>query len=244
VVRLCTVVLRWAPGGPSRVLALRDELVGRPFDDPDRHWPDQPDAVGGRDRLAGGSWCVTDVATGVAGLVLNRPERREAAPGAPSRGVLPLLATRYGPDWAEHVPLAGMASFTLLLVTPDAVTRWTFDGRDLRAEGLPPGTSMTTSGGPEDGREQRYLAGFAAADPPGGWLAMVRGSAPADDPAALLVRHRHGDRVFATVFGQLIEARPGAVDIAYSRTPGEAESWARRTWTAASARPGPELSPP
>jgi hypothetical protein len=225
VVRLCTVVLRWAPGGPSRVLALRDELVGRPFDDPDRHWPDQPDAVGGRDRLAGGSWCVTDVATGVAGLVLNRPERREAAPGAPSRGVLPLLATRYGPDWAEHVPLAGMASFTLLLVTPDVVME-------------------VPGGSPEDGREQRYLAGFAAADPPGGWLAMVRGSAPADDPAALLVRHRHGDRVFATVFGQLIEARPGAVEIAYSRTPGGAESWARRTWTAASARPGPELSPP
>src|SRR4051794_23384173 len=82
---VCTVVVRWAPQQPVQVLALRDELVGRDFDDPAAWWPDQPSVVGGRDRVAGGSWCVTDVDSGVTALVLNRPQRRLAAPGASSR---------------------------------------------------------------------------------------------------------------------------------------------------------------
>jgi hypothetical protein len=34
-----------------------------------------------------------------------------------------------------------------------------------------------------------------------------------------------GDRVFATVFGQLIEAEPGYVQLEYSRKPWTAEPW-------------------
>src|SRR3954447_5632339 len=62
--RVCTVVVRWSPDRPTRILALRDELTGRDFDDPAPWWPDFPDVYGGRDRAAGGTWCATRVTTG------------------------------------------------------------------------------------------------------------------------------------------------------------------------------------
>src|SRR3954469_22453402 len=108
---MCTVVCRHDPGqaSPVQVLALRDELASRAFDLPGAWWPDQPTVIGGRDRLAGGSWCVTDVAAGVTAVVLNSPLRRTAEAGAASRGVLPLLAVAHGQQWAQHVDVAPMA---------------------------------------------------------------------------------------------------------------------------------------
>jgi uncharacterized protein with NRDE domain len=218
-------VVRWSPGEPVRVLALRDELQGREFDDPGAWWPEQPDVVGGRDRVAGGSWAVTDVRTGVTALVLNRPERRFAEPGAASRGVLPLLAVEYGPDWPQHLDLLGMASFNLVLAAPIALTLWAFDGVHLTIRDLGQGTSMVTSGGAEDGKAERYLTTFKRSDD---WIDVVRGVQPADDPASLVVRHLDGERVFATVFGQLITAAPGSYDLSFSRTPWTAAAWTRR----------------
>jgi len=227
---VCTVVLRWAPGDPVRALALRDELVGRDFDDPDTWWPDQPAVVGGRDRTAGGSWCVTDVPTGRTGLVLNRPEKRQADVGAPSRGILPLLAVEHGWDWAERLDPAGMASFALLLASSDALTCWTFDGTSLRAEDLAPGTVMVTSGGAEDGRADRYLGVFKEAVFPEEWTAVLEGLEPQPDPASLVVRAQLEDRVYATVFGQLITAVPGELALAWTRAPWGRPTWTGRTW--------------
>src|SRR3954462_11440398 len=132
---VCTVVVQRVAERPRRVLALRDELTSRPFDDPGRWWPELPDVVGGRDRTAGGTWCATDVATGVTALVLNRPQKRPADPGAASRGVLPLLGIAHGPDWLSHARLDGMASFLLVLATPDGLTTWDFDGTSLGTTG-------------------------------------------------------------------------------------------------------------
>jgi hypothetical protein len=207
-----------------RVLALRDEVEGRDFDDPGAWWPDQPDVVGGRDRVAGGSWAVTDARTGVSALVLNRPERRVAEPGAPSRGVLPLLAVKHELGWSAHLDVAGMASFTVVLASPQYLALWGFDGQELTSRDLGEGTHLITSGGAEDGKAQRYLPVFEDGDD---WIDIVRGVAPADDPASLVVRHSDGDRVFATVFGQLITAAPGALDLAYSRTPWAPAPWVR-----------------
>jgi uncharacterized protein with NRDE domain len=218
------VVVRWSPGEPVRVLALRDELQGREFDDPGAWWPEQPDVVGGRDRVAGGSWAVTDVREGVTALVLNRPERRVAEPGAASRGVVPLLAVEHGADWPLHLDVSGMASFNLVLAGPEALTLWVFDGRQLTSRDLGEGTRMVTSGGAEDGKAERYLPAFESTDD---WIDVVRGVQPADDPASLVVRHVDGERVFATVFGQLITAAPGAYDLSFSRTPWTAEAWTR-----------------
>src|SRR5436305_1142731 len=47
-------------------------------------------------------------------------------------------------------------------------------------------------------------------------------------PSALVVRHEAEDQVFATVFGQLITARPGDLALEYSRRPWTDEPWRTR----------------
>jgi len=237
---MCTVVVRRMPGEPTRLLALRDELTERAFDDPGEWWPEHPGVVGGRDRSAGGTWCASKVTTGVTALVLNRPERRVAAAGAPSRGVLPLLAVTHERDWPAQLDLggldlsgpdlsgpdlSGMASFALVLATPQSLTTWLFDGEQLSSSELGQGTHMVTSGGAEDGKAARYLAAFQRAAFPDGWRDLVRADAPRDEPAELVVRHDFGGRVFATVFGQLIEAQPDRLRVEHSRTPWLSDSW-------------------
>jgi uncharacterized protein with NRDE domain len=224
---VCTVVVRRSAGRPPQILALRDELTTREFDDPDRWWPEHPDVVGGRDRVAGGTWCATHVGTGATALVVNRPQKQVAALGAPSRGVLPLLAVRHGDDWAGSVALAGMASFALMLVTPDRVTTWDFDGADLVATEHPEGTHMLTSGGPENRKADHHLQAFAESTYPDDWRRLVQQRPPSDDPAALVVRHEHEGKVFGTVFGELIEASPGRLRLEYSRRPWSADPWQR-----------------
>jgi hypothetical protein len=189
-------------------------------------WPDTPDVVGGRDRAAGGTWCASHVPSGRTALVLNRPQKRIAGEGAPSRGLLPLWALGYGREWPLHVDVAGMASFALLLAEPDSLGMWVFDGTALTSTALPEGTHMVTSGGAEDGKAARYLPLFADED----WQGIVQGEVPQDDPAALVVRHQKDDLVFATVFGQLIDSAPGGLDLAWSRAPWQPGEWARTTF--------------
>ena len=225
---MCTVVVRWTAGQPARILALRDELTTREFDDPDRWWPEYGDVVGGRDRTAGGTWCANRIATGVTAMVLNRAPKRIADAGAPSRGVLPLLAVQHERSWVEHVELAGMASFALVLATPAQLTTWEYDGTVLTSTELGTGTHMVTSGGAEDGKAGRYLSRFDGADFPSGWRQIVEAETPHDDPASLLVRHETETFTYATVFGQLIDTEPGRLAIDYSRTPWISGSWYQR----------------
>ena len=133
--------------------------------------------------------------------------------------MLPLLAVEHGVDWMNHVALAGMASFALMLVTPARVTTWDFDGEQLRTTEHPEGTWMITSGGPEDRKADRFLPLFTEADFPEGWRRLVEKEPPRDDPGALVVRHEQDGLVFATVFGELIDARPGRLRLEYSRRP-------------------------
>ena len=209
-----------------RLLALRDELVGRDFDDPGAWWPEQPAAVGGRDRVAGGTWCASDVASGVTALVLNRPQRRLALPGAASRGTLPLLALQgRTPD---RLDLSLMASFAVVLVGPEGLRLWEFDGSELTSRALGEGTWMVTSGGAEDAREAQHLASFRASGPDA-WPGALE--PPADDPAALVVRHELDDKVFATVFGQAIRQVPGSLEVSWSRMPWQRDGWDSRRWS-------------
>ena len=222
---MCTVVIRWSVGRPPQILALRDELTTREFDDPGTWWPELPDVVGGRDRIAGGTWCATRIGTGATALVVNRPQKQVADPGAPSRGVLPLLAVEHGADWLGHVELDGMASFALMLATPGRVTAWDFDGQDLRTTEHPEGTLMLTSGGPENRKADVYLRAFEESGYPDGWRGLVQDGPPRDDPAALVVRHERDGQVFGTVFGEIIDARPGRLRLEFSREP-----WLRQPW--------------
>jgi hypothetical protein len=222
---VCTVVVRWSVGQPPQILALRDELTTREFDDPGTWWPELPDVVGGRDLVAGGTWCATRIGTGATALVVNRPQKQVADPGAPSRGVLPLLGVEHGEDWLSHLELDGMASFALLLATPQRVTTWDFDGHDLRTTEHPEGTVMLTSGGPENRKADVYLRSFEEADFPDGWQGLVQSGPPRDDPAALVVRHEQEGRVYGTVFGELIDAQPGRMRLEFSRQPWLSQPW-------------------
>jgi uncharacterized protein with NRDE domain len=227
---VCTVVIRWAPGDPVRILALRDELASRDFDLPEPWWADQPGVVGGRDRRAGGSWCVTDVAAGVTAIVLNRPERRTALPGAPSRGMLPLLAVRAGSAWPDEIGFAPMAGFNLALVTPDSLQWWAFDGTALVEERLDAGTWMLTPRGRRtDPLDPRLLADDART----AWIDVVATSVPSTDPTeGLVVQRPIGDDSYETVFGQVLETRPQWMRLDYlravARNPGG--TWSTQTW--------------
>ena len=181
---------------------------------------------GGRDRAAGGTWCATRVTTGATALVLNRPEKPLADREAPSRGVLPLLAAVHGAAWTSFVDLAGMASFTLVLASLQRLTSWVFDGRDVVVTDHPEGTHMFTSGGPENGKVESYLSLFRDVGYPEEWRLLLQASPPRDDPSALVVRHPTEDgREFATVFGQLVETRPGRLRLDYSRQPWSDQPW-------------------
>ncbi len=216
---MCTVVIRRSDAGAAEILAVRDEITSREFDAPDRWWPEFPGVVGGRDRVAGGTWCASAVDTGATALVLNRHHERPAAPGAPSRGVLPLLAAVHGPDWEAHVRLAGMAGFLLVLATPERLTTWEFDGDRLATSEHPGGTQVFTSGGAEDGKADLWRATFERAAFPGRWRSLVQEQLPAADPAALVVRRERDGRVFGTVFVETVDARPGRLRLEYSRQP-------------------------
>jgi hypothetical protein len=222
---VCTVVWEWAAGRPASVLALRDEFVGRTFDDPAAWWPDQPTVVGGRDRLAGGSWCVTDVQTATTALVVNRFERRD---GSPSRGMLPLIAVAHGARWAEVVDVSGMASFNLAVFDSSGVVMWEWDGGELRRIDVAPGRHLLTSPGldADDPKTRRFAPLFAGRP----WLDVVTSTEPSAEPSALMVRREIAGRAYATVFGQLIIARPGALDIRSSRTPWQAGTWTEQHW--------------
>ena len=217
---MCTVVLRWAPGEPVRLLALRDEFVERDFDDPGAWWPEQPGVIGGRDRAAGGSWCVSDVATGVTALLVNRIERFE---GSPSRGTLPLAAVAHEDGWTDAVDHAGMAAFNLVLARPSGVTVWVWDASALRRLDLGPGTHTVVSRGVDagDAKTMRFAPQFDTRD----WREVVGGCEPSDEEGALVVRHVHEGRTYATVFGQLITSAAGSLHLAHTRTPWQAATW-------------------
>ena len=210
---MCTVVCRWSPATTVHLLAIRDEFVGREFDDPGRWWPDQPQFVGGRDRQAGGTWCACDVRSGNVAVVLNRPDRLQAGAGAASRGALPLLALTHGAGWVEHVDTAPMASFNLMLVTSRALSWWTFDGTRLEHTALGAGVHLAKPRGLVQSAPDPRLTD------PAQWQRALAEHEPRPDPSGLLVRVERGDEVYASVFGQYIVARSGRVSIDYSRTP-------------------------
>jgi uncharacterized protein with NRDE domain len=217
---VCTVVTRHIPGEPLRILALRDEFIGRDFDEPGEWWPEQPDVVGGRDRQAGGTWCASALGDGRTALLLNRIERRE---GSPSRGVLPLAALAHGSEWTREVDHHDMAAFNLVLAGPEGVRVWIWDATDLRRVDLPDGIHMITSAGVDaaDPKTERFGPRFAVED----WLGIVTRCVPSAVPGSLVVRVPIEGRVYATVFGQLIVQTPGELRVEHSRTPWHTDDW-------------------
>ena len=214
---MCTVVVATLAGGrwPLLVAANRDEVLARPWLPPARHWPGQPDVVGGLDTLGGGTWLALNGA-GVVATVLNRPGTLGPAPGKRSRGELPLLATRHPTAQAASDQLSRLdgcdwRSFNLVIADRAAAyfLRGTGDG-PITAEPLSPGIHMVTAHDPDDfasPRVARHLPRFRAAGLPSppDWRTWPALLADADGPrdAALYVQAVGG---FGTVTSSLIGA--------------------------------------
>jgi hypothetical protein len=173
---MCTVILRVDPGGavPLALAANRDELLGRPWDAPAAWWPEQPEVVGGRDRLAGGTWLAVNGAGVVAG-VLNRVGSLGPAAGKRSRGELPLLALRHGSARAAAAAIAATdaglwRAYNLVLADRDGAVCviGLGEGRP-EVVALGGGVHMVTAHDPdsaESPRVVRHLPRFRAAPAP------------------------------------------------------------------------------
>ncbi len=103
---LLVVLSRIVPEWPLIVAANRDEQYARPAD-PVMVLREQPRTLGGRDRLAGGTWLAVNEHGVVAGLT-NQPMQR--SPTRRSRGAIPLKLTE-GAD-AGHAVAAFTSSAT------------------------------------------------------------------------------------------------------------------------------------
>jgi len=172
---MCTVVLsrRREAAWPLVLAANRDEMLDRPWDPPAAHWPDRPGVVGGRDRLAGGSWMA--IRGGMVASVLNRPGSLGPAEGFRSRGELPLLALAHASAGEAAAALAGERADAwrpFNLVVADAGEAWLLTGRGtgtIEATPLAEGVSMITAVGLDAGetpRARHHLPRFRAAPRP------------------------------------------------------------------------------
>ncbi len=216
---MCTVVLLSRPGHDWPVLigANRDEMADRPWDPPARHWADRPEAVAGRDRLAGGSWLgVND--SGVVACVLNR--RHTLGPDAHkrSRGELVLEALDHADAVDAAGALAGLApdsyrGFNLLIADNRGAYWLKNEAGRIAVEALPPGLTMLTAVDRNERahpRVARHLPRFEAAAPPdpatGDWSAWTdilasRAEASPEDAIAIVPQRPGG---FGTVSSALV----------------------------------------
>lgn len=184
---MCTVVLLLRPGHawPLLLAANRDERVDRPWDPPGPYWPELPDLVGGRDRLASGTWMA--MRTGMVAAVLNRPGSLGPLHGKRSRGELPTVALGYPSASAAAEAIAGLdagAYRTFNMVLGDAEGAWFVRGHGSgrpHVAGLDPGLHIVTAHDPNDPaspRARTYLPHFQAAVPPdpasGDWQSWIR----------------------------------------------------------------------
>jgi hypothetical protein len=219
--------------------AVRDEFVDRAWDPPGRYWDGQAAGlVGGRDRVAGGTWLAVDPAQRRMAALLNGVPLG-VAPGAarPSRGGLPIavLTTGRVPD------PAGYDGYHLMRATTSMVEVWSWDGIALRHQELAPGDHVAVNAGVDaagDPLVPHVLPLLrAAADPDprpglpvgqawGDWLGLLAGDGldPAGD-RALIVRKTVAGRTYASTSATLLALGAGGVRYDFTATPGPAALW-------------------
>ena len=191
---MCTVIVAVpeSPRDPVRLIAVRDEDPGREWDALGPWWPAHPDAVGVRDRRAGGAWLAADPQRRRLAVVLNREDLSARADDeVTTRGTL-VLESIAGRS-PEAVPTT--RGFNLVEVDPDGVRVVSWDGLERRERQLEPGIHMIAHGDVDDratARIDAWLDRFRAAGPPAdgfdAWLAVLDESAalaPQDDRAII-----------------------------------------------------------
>lgn len=174
---MCTVVTLRRPGHdwPLLLAANRDEMQGRTWSPPARHWPERPATVAGKDHQAGGSWLgVND--DGVAVAILNRRGSLGTEAGKRSRGDLVLDALDHRSAEAAAAALvryegSAFRSFNMAVADREKGfwLRGLGDGA-IEAFPLPEGVGMLTAWDLNDtemsARSAHYLPKFAAAAAP------------------------------------------------------------------------------
>jgi hypothetical protein len=241
---MCTVVVSLDPAEPIplKLLGVRDELTGRPWRPPARHWPGNPltsPLIGGIDEQAGGTWLAVHPGVPRVACLLNGrgpvadPARRR------SRGELPLRAAAAGSgvlaDLAgDPAALAAYDPFILICASPAAVTVLTWRGAEPELRDLAPGTHLFSNEGhaypadpahPDDPQAEPKAEHFAAK------FAAAR---PSADPARGIA-DAWGDWLTLTAGDQLDPADPGAIIARRDRPEGE---WGSTSVTLVALGPG------
>ena len=218
---MCTVIILRRPGDdwPIVIGANRDEMKGRPWLAPARHWPERRHVTAGLDEEAGGTWLALGD-DGIVAAILNRYGSLGPAPGKRSRGELPLEAV----DYAEarvaasalaHLEPTSYRSFNLVIADAKDAFWLKSDGKCIEKAEIPEGVSMITAHDLNDtegaGRIRYHLPRFRAAPPPDpktddwmSWealLASTDGEEGANHGGALNIETEYG---FATVSSSLL----------------------------------------
>jgi hypothetical protein len=252
-VTVCTVLLRFSPGArwPLLVAAVRDEFVGRPWDPPAAHWAGSA-SVGGRDRVAGGTWLAVAPAgpgspgPALAALLNGAPLPPPAAGTRPSRGALPLAALA-GVPLPERSQLVGYDRFHLLLASSAEAAVASWDGVALTHSKLGAGDHILVNDGVDQVGDPLVphfaplLAGAATPDPRpglppaqawGDWIGLLAGDGLApDDPRALIVRRDYAGRAYGSTSASLVALRRHQVRYDFTGAPGPAATWREITPT-------------
>jgi len=236
---MCTAIVGYDPAArvPLFVAGVRDEMAGRAWQPPARHWPARPGLIGGRDELAGGTWMALDPAAPRVACVLNGLGRPAPEERRRSRGELPLLLAETGTlegDLGPYDP------FHLVGADPVAVRLWSWDGERLTGRELEPGLHIVvnsglavpgTRGGDDfmSARVAHFRPLFEAATRDrASWLRLLDGDGidPSDD-RALIVRRDLGDgRIWGTTSISLTTLGPdGAAGYDFTAAPGDPGAW-------------------
>lgn len=159
---------------PLLVAANRDEFHARPADAA-RFWPDAPDVLAGRDRVAGGTWLGLSL-DGRFAAVTNYREPASPTSGARSRGALVtqfLRGSETAVRFARRLTAEGehYGGFSLLLMDGDSL--WFASNRAGPPHAVPPGVHGLSNGPldspwPKVSRLREFLAGGAAEARPDG----------------------------------------------------------------------------
>jgi Transport and Golgi organisation 2 len=187
---MCTVVIMRRPeqAWPLIFAANRDEMNGRPWRAPARHWPDRPSIIGGLDEQAGGTWLALND-SGLVAAVLNRPASLGPEAGKKSRGELPLVALD-AKDLDDavariaEIDARAYRSFNMVIAGRGGAywLKANDEGADRRpsVHEVPEGLHMITAhdlDDPESPRIRRHLPLFRAAEMPepaaGRWGAWI-----------------------------------------------------------------------
>lgn len=195
---MCTLIISRDPASawPVIIAANRDEMAGRPWKSPARHWPDRPEVIAGLDVLAGGSWLGLND-TGVVAAILNRVGTLGPAPGKRSRGELVLEALDHNDavDAVEalaHLDGRAWRPFNMVIADNRDAFWLRSDGRArVEVQSIPEGIHVLTAMDLDDSSSPRvaaYRPRFAAAQRPApsagewrDWMALMADTGPGPD---------------------------------------------------------------